>query len=193
MQNDEESSITLIMGPMFSGKTTELINIYKQKSIEFGKSKCICLNYALDKRYGDNKIISHNGLSIDCLNIYNINDFIVNNVYTSSFIEAKYIFINEAQFFNDLIENILYIKNIHKKHIILCGLDLDFQCKQFGQLLDLTIYSNKVIYLHGKCNTIGCNYPSRYSHRVVQNKDQVLIGSHEYVPLCKDCYDKNNT
>ena len=184
-------SITLIMGPMFSGKTTELINIYNEKCSIYGKEKCLALNYALDKRYGNNKIISHDGLNIDCYNIYNISDFINEN--QDKFSQANYIFINEAQFFENLIQIILYIKNIHKKHIILCGLDLDFQRKKFGQLYDLNIYANKVIYLHGKCNTIGCNFPSLYSHRVVQNKDQVLIGSSEYVPLCNNCYIQNNS
>ena len=183
-------SITLIMGPMFSGKTTELINIYNETSKIYGKNKCLALNYALDKRYGNNKIISHDGLNIDCYNIYNINDFINEN--QDIFLEANYIFINEAQFFEKLIQTILYIKNIYKKHIILCGLDLDFQRNKFGELYDLNIYANKVTYLHGKCNTIGCNYLSLYSHRVVKNKEQLLIGSNEYIPLCKFCYENIN-
>jgi len=188
-----DGSITLIMGPMFSGKTTELINIYNEKSSIYGNEKCLALNYALDKRYGINKIISHNKKEINCHSILDIGDFIENKSTQPLFLKANCIFINEAQFFENLIYYVLFMKNVFKKHIILCGLDLDFQRKKFGQLADLNIYANKVIYLHGKCNTIDCNLPSLYSHRVVENKEQLLIGTSEYIPLCGKCYEKNNS
>lgn len=187
-----DGSITLIMGPMFSGKTTELINIYNEKCSIYGKEKCLALNYAFDDRYGINRIVSHNKKEIICHSILDIGDFIENPSTKDLFLNAEYIFINEAQFFKNLIHYILFMKDIFKKHIILCGLDLDFQRNKFGELSDLNIYSNKVTYLHGKCNTIGCNFPSLYSHRVVQNKDQVLIGTNEYIPLCGNCYEENN-
>ena len=187
-----QGSLTLIMGPMFSGKTTELINIYNETCKKYGKDKCLALNYALDVRYGNDKIVSHDSLSIPCKNILKLQDYFENNINLVNISNASFIFINEAQFFEDLTYYVLNMKNIHNKHLILCGLDLDFQCKKFGQLCDLNIYANKVIYLHGKCNTNGCNYLSCYSHRVTKNKEQVLIGSHEYIPLCKDCYNKAN-
>ena len=185
-------TLTLVFGPMFSGKTTQLINIYKYKCLEYNNEKCLALNYALDNRYGNNKIVTHNKESIPCYNIYSINDFIENSETNIIFLKAKYIFINEAQFFENLIHDVLNIKHIYKKHIILCGLDLDFECKKFGQLSDLSMYANKVTYLHGTCNTNGCIYPSIYSHRITKNKEQLLIGTNEYIPLCKFCYDEVN-
>lgn len=187
-----DGSITLIMGPMFSGKTTELINIYNEKSSIYGKKKCLALNYALDKRYNINKIVSHNKKEINCHSILDIGDFIENTSTQPLFLDSKYIFINEAQFFENLKYYVLFMKYVLKKHIILCGLDLDFQRKKFGQLTDLNIYANQVIYLHGKCNSIDCNLPSLYSHRVVENKEQVLIGTRVYIPLCGKCYEKKN-
>ena len=71
-------TITLIYGPMFSGKTTKLIEIYENLILK-DKAKCIAINYALDKRYGENKIISHDGLNIDCYSITNIEEFYNSN------------------------------------------------------------------------------------------------------------------
>lgn len=190
--SQNQGSLQIIMGPMFSGKTTELINIYNETCKKYGNHKCIALNYALDIRYGNNQIISHDSLSIPSNSILKLEDYFENNDNLVNISNASFIFINEAQFFDDLTYYVLNMKDIHNKHLILCGLDYDFERKKFGQLLDLNIHANKIIYLQGKCNTPNCNYLSKYTHRVTQNKEQILIGSQEYVPLCKDCYNKNN-
>ena len=188
-----QGSLQIIMGPMFSGKTTELINIYNKYCKKYGKDKCLTLNYALDNRYDNDKIVSHDSLSIPCNSILKLEDYFENNINLVNISNASFIFINEAQFFDDLTYYVLNLKDIHKKHIILCGLDLDFQRKKFGQLFDLNIYANKVIYLHGKCSTFGCNYLSLYSHRVAENNNQLLVGgANEYIPLCKFCYETIN-
>ena len=189
---DTNGSLTLIMGPMFSGKTSKLIEYYHKTCETIDKNKCLALNYALDNRYGENQIITHNNVSIDCISILDLNDFISNKKTKELFNNAEYIFINEAQFFNNLLQTILIIKNDFKKNIILCGLDLDYKREIFGELKLLEHYSNNVIYLTGKCNTLGCICPSIYTHRIVENNQQVLIGSQEYVPLCKKCYEKIN-
>ena len=188
-----EGSLTLIMGPMFSGKTTELINIYNETCKKYGQHTCLALNYTLDNRYGSNKIVSHDSLSIDCISVLKLEHYFENNNNLTNISNASFIFINEAQFFDDLTYYVLNMKDIHNKHLILCGLDYDFECKKFGQLLDLNIYANKIIYLQGVCKTLNCSYLSKYTHRITKNKEQILIGSHEYIPLCKDCYNKNNT
>ena len=184
-----KSSLQIIMGPMFSGKTTELINIYNEMSNLYGKNKCLALNHALDTRYGKNKIISHNSVSIPCYIILKLEDFFEDDNNINIINEAQFIFINEAQFFNDLTYYILNLKNTLNKNIILCGLDLDFQRKIFGDLLDLSKYANKVTYLKGLCNTPNCRYLSKYTHRINDNKKQISIGSQEYISVCEECYN----
>ena len=177
--------LELIVGPMFSGKTTRLIERYNEL-IKSGK-KCIAINYALDTRYGENKIVSHDGLNIDCLSIKDLDEISL-HLNDSEFVKAEYILINEAQFFANLKTNIMYLINISKKNVILCGLDLDYKREKFGQLLDLGSIATKIEYLRGKCNTKKCNYPSQFTHRLVECDQQILIGTNEYIPVCEACY-----
>lgn len=192
MNNNEESFIDIIIGPMFSGKTTKLINYYNDYVIKYGQETCLAINYKMDKRYtNETKIVSHDGLNIECFDAIDLDTFIKNLLNDNIFSKVKYIFINEAQFFSNLKNIILFIKNDLNKNIILCGLDLDFKREKFGELIDLIPYAKNIYKLTGKCNTENCILPSEFSHRLINNSDQLLIGNC-YVPLCKLCYEKNN-
>jgi len=177
--------LTLIYGPMFSGKTTKLIEIYNDKS---KKEKCLCFNYILDNRYGTNEIITHDKKKINCYSINNIGIFIIKNLKLLN--DVKNIFINEGQFFPNLLNDILFIKDYFKINVIVCGLDYDFEMKEFGDILKLKNYATKIYKLMGTCNNNNCNNGSEYSYRLVENNNTILIGSNEYIPLCKECYIK---
>ena len=191
--SNPEPFLNLIMGPMFSGKTSKLINSYNAYVKTYGKDKCLVLNYSLDKRYtNEEKVVSHDGASIDCHDTYDLAEFIDNIKTKHIFLKAKYIFINEAQFFPNLIYLIKFSINILKKNFVLCGLDYDYKKDKFGDLLDLLPYANNVYNLTGKCNTENCINPSKYSHRLINDEKQVLIGITQYEPLCEECYNKKN-
>ena len=91
-ESNANPSITLIYGPMFSGKTTKLIELYRETIAK--NRKCVAINYELDTRYGKNKIISHDGLAIDCYSITDLDDFIKNSATKDVITNADYIFIN---------------------------------------------------------------------------------------------------
>ena len=170
---------------MFSGKTSKLIERYNElKDV----NKCLAINYIFDKRYTNgNKIVSHDKVSIDCICIKDLNELTNDCI---KFNEAEYIFINEAQFFKGLRNWVLYVKNKLKKNLILCGLDLDFKRNKFGELMDLSIFATKNFRMLGKCDK--CNNASLYTHRLVDNEAQVLIGASEYIPLCENCWNLLN-
>lgn len=180
--------ITLIYGPMFSGKTTKLIELYKETLTK--NKNCIAINYELDTRYGKNKIGSHDGLAIDCYSITNLDDFIKNSATKEVIANADYIFINEAQFFETIFESVLYLNETLKKNVILCGLDLDYKLQKFGTMMDLLSKATNVFKMTGKC--VKCNGASCYSHRTVASYFRILIGTTEYIPLCETCYIKEN-
>jgi thymidine kinase len=180
--------ITLIYGPMFSGKTTKLIELYKETLTK--NKNCIAINYELDTRYGKNKIISHDGLAIDCYSITNLDDFIKNSHTKEVIANADYIFINEAQFFETIFESVLYLNETLKKNVILCGLDLDYKREKFGSMMNLVSSATKVYALKGVCKL--CNGASQFSHRTVANSLQILIGYSQYIPLCEKCYVSEN-
>tara|TARA_Y100000748_G_scaffold240922_1_gene205083 strand:- start:128 stop:691 length:564 start_codon:yes stop_codon:yes gene_type:complete len=179
-------SLQLIYGCMFSGKTTKLIDIYNLLKINY---KCLAINYIFDKRYtNDEKIVSHDNLSINCICIKDLEELINNLDNLKKINEAEYIFINEAQFFKGLKSWVLYVKNTLKKNIILCGLDLDFKREKFGEMMDLYPYASELYNMKGICDNCKLN-KSLFTHRLIENDNQVLIGSSEYIPVCENCWN----
>ena len=94
------SYLELIVGHMFSGKTSELIRLYKEK-INNNKN-VFAINYDKDIRYGNNKIISHDKNYINSINMNALFEINKNDELKEKFKAAEWIFINEAQFFKDL-------------------------------------------------------------------------------------------
>jgi len=195
MKDINSPFISIIYGPMFSGKTTKLVELYNLYVKSYGKDKCIAINYELDNRYGENSIVSHNKQFIECYCIKSMEEFITGETY-NIIANAQYIFINEAQFFESIDKWVLFLNANLKKTVILCGLDLDYKRDSFGTMMNLLPYASKIYSLTGLChNSVNelcnklCNGLSKYSHRLVNNDTQILIGIHEYVPLCEDCYN----
>lgn len=180
------TTLEIIVGPMFSGKTTKLIEKYKELNKQY---KCLVINNYLDTRYGNTQVVNHDGLAIDCFYLENLSE-LLSDKYINYFNESEYIFINEAQFFSNLKNHVLNIINKYKKNIILCGLDLDYKKDNFGEILDLKDYASKFIKLSGKCSI--CNNKSIYTHRLVDNNKQILIGNTNYIPTCEKCWNKLN-
>lgn len=175
-------SLEIIMGPMFSGKTELLIKKYNLASLE-NTNKIIAFNYFKDTRYGDNKIVSHNQKFIPCINIEKLSSLFLDVDKLSKY---KYIFINEAQFFIDLKECIIKLVEIYKKNVIICGLDSDYKREKFGEIWDLIPFADHIYKLKGQCN--HCMNKSLFTYRVTNEKDQEVIGTDNYIPLCRKCY-----
>ena len=182
--------ITLIYGPMFSGKTTKLLELYNNNVSLYGQEKCVALNYKLDTRYGINQIITHDEKKIDCISLINIDDFITNEKTRSIILNAQFIFINEGQFFENIDKTVLHLHNTLGKDVILCGLDLDYKREQFGSMMNLISSATNVYALKGTCKL--CKGDSEFSHRTVNNYLQILIGYSQYIPLCQQCYARDN-
>lgn len=176
--------LELILGPMFSGKTTRLIELYH----EFQKKKVnvIAINFADDTRYHDTMLSTHDNVMIPCIQCHNLNEIIENdNIQNSSVI-----LINEGQFFQDIFEIVINLVENQKKHVVICGLDGDFKRVKFGRLCDLIPLCDSITKLQAKCN---CGKDAIFSHRVTNEIAQVVIGSSNYIPLCRTCYlDVNN-
>jgi len=203
-------TLEIIIGPMFSGKTELLIkkfnNLYNKfwndyafktemtgfNNKEFDNicNSRLAINYYMDNRYQNNAIVSHNQNSIPSLNLEKLSVLFTED-YSNLLDKSQFIFINEAQFFPDLKDSIVKLLEIYKKKIIICGLDADYQREKFGEIWDLIPHANSVIKLTGKCHY--CENNSLFSYRVSEETDQAVIGTTNYLPLCRICYfTKNN-
>jgi thymidine kinase len=189
--------LNLIMGPMFAGKSTYLINKVKtliNNGVLF--NEILLINHASDKRYDCNKICSHSGEKINAISQDNlsslVNDIIynVNNMYSG----VKYIFIDEVQFFNDLYISIktLMLSDIMKNNILqiyICGLDGDYKQEPFKNsgFLELIPYATNIIKLTAKCSKCNstASFTKRISNSLNNTFDTIFVGgADDYQPTC---------
>lgn len=174
----------LILGPMFSGKTTKLIEIYNENQEK--NKQVVAINYDADRRYHDSLLSTHDKVMIPCIFTESIADVLQHPSITVSDI----ILINEGQFFPDIYETVLMLVEQLGKTVYICGLDGDFQRNRFGDLLSLVPFCDSVIKLSARCNI--CNEPAIFSKRITCETAQVVIGSTNYIPVCRACYHVSN-
>jgi len=188
--------LEIIFGPMFSGKTSKLVEIYKQNI--FCNIPVAVINYALDKRYHDTMLSTHDKHMIPCIQTMSLMsiweksaniDIDSENIakHHNQLQNAEVILINEAQFFNDLYIVVVSMLNAGKK-IYVSGLDGDFKRNKFGQILDLIPLCDKVTKLTSLCSICKNGEPGIFSMRITSETHQTLIGSDNYVPVCRKCY-----
>jgi len=185
MSNMSNSSyLEIIVGPMFSGKTSKLLEVYKQ--CKFCDIPVTIINYDLDKRYHDTMLSSHDKIMAPCIQANKLSEI----KYNTEVINSEVILINEGQFFEDLYEVVLDMLNCGKK-IYIAGLDGDFERKKFGLILDLIPLCDKVIKLTSLCSICKNGTLAIFSMRLSKETQQTVIGSDNYIPVCRNCYMTN--
>ena len=180
--------LTVVIGPMFSGKTSYLMNIYENNNIK--NNKTLVINHDLDNRYGDKGLTNHNKETIDCIKMENLRDIymILNNPKNPRY---NTILINEGQFFKDLY-NVVYTLLLSNYNIYVCGLNCDSNMEKFGTILDIIPLAENVIKLKSTCKI--CNQPASFTKRLVNSKEKILIGDSDiYIPVCRKCFYKNKS
>ena len=180
--------LEMFIGPMWSGKTSELLKIHKRYT--FCEAPIISINYIDDTRYGENIISSHDRITIPCKSVKKLNEFsdIEYGCSTQEFKTAKIILINEAQFFVDIVGWVKCAVERHNKKIYLCGLDGDYKREKFGTLLDLIPFCDKITKLQSICGVCKKN-DAIFTKRIVSDDTQEIIGCDNYLPVCRMCYN----
>jgi len=177
-------NLDIIIGPMFSGKSTEIIR--RIRLLQKIDKKVLVVKPLIDNRYTTDKITSHNYESVDCIVVNNLND-----IDNSIIVAHDTVVIDEGQFFNDLVETVDFWLKSFKINIIVAGLDGDFQQKPIGRILELIPLSNKCVKLNSLCNICKDGTPAPFSFRLVQSKEAILVGgSDKYMPLCRTHYNQ---
>lgn len=185
----ESGHLHIILGPMFSGKTSHLINTYK--STDVNKKKTIVINHCIDQRYSHkDEVISHDGESIPCYKLESLREIYSKfNSKELNYQDYKFMFINESQFFHDLHLVIIFVEKF-KLDVYIYGLDGDFQKKAFNNnILQYIPYADTVIKLHAKCS---CGANASFTKRLDDNKEQISVGVENYQAVCRNCYNNKN-
>jgi thymidine kinase len=178
-QSERNAQIRVVCGPMFSGKTKTLIRVINEyKTV--GK-KVFVFKPKIDDRYAEDSIVSHDKDETSAFNVIRpieILDYHLN---------ADVIAIDEVQFFDDSIIEVCNTLTENGKTVICAGLDLDYRGLPFGPMPKILAIADEIIKLNSVCTF--CSGPARISHRITQEKEQVVLGEKEkYVPLCRSCY-----
>jgi thymidine kinase len=185
MERTKKGYLELILGPMYSGKTSTLLNIYRQCT--FCNSNVVVINYEGDKRYSDTMMSTHDKIMIPCILGTTISNIIKNN--KSVIDDCDVILINEGQFFSDIVETVLELVEKQNKRVYICGLDGDFKRERIGNLLNLIPHCDEIYKLKSLCSECKDGTHGIFSFRTTDEKDQVVIGSDIYKPLCRSCYN----
>jgi thymidine kinase len=187
MLYQNSSYLKVIIGPMFSSKSSHLIEeVNRYKHIT---KNIICINHISDKqRYDDNKevIKTHNNnnyKSFMCQNLFDIKSH-------EEYIKAEVVIIDEAQFFLDLtlfVEKEL--KNLNKKIFIVAGLSGDINQKPIGEILNLIPMADEIKHLSAFCLHCSDGTLANFTRRKTNDKKIMLIGGNNlYEPVCRYHY-----
>lgn len=187
-------SIHIITGPMFSAKSKNLIKIAQDLSKTQDLSTFLVIKHALDSRYqpdaGGIYITSHNGERYPAKAYDNLK-----SIPSDKLLNVKYILIDEAQFFTNLLDFCLDQK-LQGKTLYIAGLSKDFMKKPFGQIDELTKYCTTREDLFAICECGGQAIHSfRKKNKLPENKSKEVIvvgGSDIYEPVCDECYDRKS-
>ena len=173
--------IEVICGSMFSGKTEELIR--RLRRAQFAKQSVEIFKPAMDVRYDDEEVVSHNDNRIRSTPVPASSNILLlaNNV--------DVIGIDEAQFFDDQIVHVCNELANRGMRVIVAGLDMDFKGNPFGPMPALIATAEYVTKVHAVCTRTG--NLAHYSYRKAPSDDIVFLGEiQEYEPLSRAAYHK---
>jgi thymidine kinase len=192
--SDNVGYLELYSGPMFSGKTSKLLELYKQFS--FCGISTMVINHADDSiRYSTSQLSTHDKQMIPCRMVNKLSEIItfsdIDDI-NDEFSKSQVILINEGQFFEDIVEWVTNAVEKYNKNIYICGLDGDFKRNKFGNWLEglIPLCDNHTKF-HSCC--VHCKKKKAiFSHRISNETAQKIIGNECYVPLCRLCYKTLN-
>lgn len=198
-------TITVIYGPMFAGKSSTLINKARKYESVRGSSALCMIKHARDTRYDENpakagfdpaeagfstgtSVVSHDGVRYPAVAVSHLM-----SITDDQLSQVSRVFIDEGQFFPDLIEFIKYAqsKNIS---VVIAGLDLNHKKENFGHMMEAIQLSTKSIRLQARC--VDCRGLAVYTRMKSQSSElrnaEIVVGGQElYSPVCPRCYEES--
>jgi len=179
--------IEVIVGPMFSGKSEELIRRINRAKI--AKQKVQVFKHCIDDRYEIDHVVSHNGIKIEALKVLNSED-IMKLIEDDTFVIA----IDEVQFFDKGVVDVCTKLADEGRRVIVAGLDQDFRGEPFGPTPELMSAAEFVDKIQAIC--IKCGNPATRTQRLINGKPAsyndpiILVGAKEsYEARCRKCHE----
>ena len=184
-------TLEVIIGPMFSGKTSELIRLVEREV--YGRKKAGIFKPSFDTRYSAKQVASHNGLRYQAYSIEATKTGLnkISKLAESEGLDV--IGVDEVNFFPDSIVGVLDAQ-ASKRKVIACGLNLNFKAQPFTSTMELAARADRVRYLSAVC--VRCGGEATRTQRLIggmpapKNSPVIVVGGKEmYEPRCRDCYE----
>ena len=182
--------IETVIGPMYSGKSEELIRRLKRAKI--AKQNIVVFKPQIDDRYSKEDVVSHSGDSIKAIPISDSNQ-----IYDHIDEKTQVVGIDEVQFFNSKIVDVCEYLADKGVRVMVAGLDKDFRGEAFGVMPELLTKGEFVTKLTAVC--AKCGSPATRTQRLVDGKPAsfddpvVLVGAVDhYEPRCRHCHEVVN-
>ena len=174
--------IELICGPMFSGKTEELIRRLVRAQI--AQQRVSIFKPGIDDRYAEEYIVSHNQRKIKSIAVQSPKDILKFRD------EADVFGIDEAQFFSKSIVEVCSDLAKAGNRIVIAGLEKDYLGIPFGPMPELMVNAEYVTKVLAIC--VQCGEPANFSQRISAEKNQIVVGeSDKYEARCRNCFNAN--
>ncbi len=182
-KSSKKGWIEVICGSMFSGKTEELLR--RIRRAEFARQNIELFKPAIDMRYDETEVVSHNDNSRVSTPVHNSSEILLYvNMET-----VEVVAIDEVQFFDDGIVDVCTTLANAGIRVVVSGLDMDYMGNPFGPMPKLMAVAEYVSKQHAIC--VRCGNLAHHSHRIVASNEQLLLGEKEsYEPLCRRCFNE---
>ena len=181
--------IEVICGPMFAGKSEELIR--RARRLDYAKKKYLVFKPAIDNRYSETEVVSHIKNKIKSISIQKASEilkYVKNDTYA--------VIIDEVQFLDAEVVDICELLANRGIRVIVGGLDTDFRGEGFPVITELLARAEDVTKLTAIC--VKCGAPATKTQRIVNgvpasyNEPTILVGaSEQYEPRCRHCHEIN--
>lgn len=179
-------SLDIVMGPMFAGKSSHILQIISRHAAIGSTVYVIKHGYDTRYAYSENNIVAHDGRLARCVTTTDLFDPTV-----MSMIEGvKVIIVDEAQFFHGLVPFVEKVVESMGKQLYLVGLDGDASRKPFGDILQCIPLADRIHKLTAFCTVCADGTPALFTKRLNGVSDQQVIvgGKDMYTSVCRSCY-----
>jgi thymidine kinase len=178
-----EGRLEVICGPMFSGKTEELLRRVRRSLI--ANLPTVLIKPATDTRYALNDVVSHDKNAMPSVVVEKASE-ILDSIEVNGR-TALVVAIDEAQFFDDSLPAVCNEIANRGVRVIVAGLDLDFNGVPFGHMPELLALAEDVTKLHAVCVETGRS--AHFSHKIAGSSDTVELGEKDkYIPLARHAF-----
>lgn len=177
------ANLTVFTGSMFSGKSTRLQA--EGARLRKNNKKILFVTPAIDDRYGESVVTTHDGAREPALSISKITEDELDKMR-----EYEAVLFDEIQFFEDDI--VLAINRLVRSEVdvLVAGLNMDRFANPFQTTIKLMATADKIEVLKASCSICGEDGWGSYSP--MDSKEQIIIGTEQYIPLCRNCYFKKS-